>query len=63
MAISYSGFDSDICSMINSYKQSNSRLAILNCSESGDTTYVYTGGTSTGYYSLVKDLGPKLRLQ
>jgi hypothetical protein len=63
MSTQYSGFSTDICSIVSKYKASNPMLVPLDCSVYAQDTYLITGGLSLGYYHLMDDLGPKLRLE
>jgi hypothetical protein len=62
MSVNYKGFNTDICSLVNQYKTNNAQLVPLECTVYSGDTYILTGGASAGYYNLLDDLGPKLRL-
>ena len=60
MIIKYSKFETNICSLLNTYIQINPEIVPLDCIKDGTDTYVITGGLSQGYYDLLNDLGPKI---
>jgi hypothetical protein len=62
MAYAYYGFTSKVCEAITNYININPKLVPLDCIERSGNTYILTGGTSIGYYDLLDDLGPKLRI-
>ncbi len=63
MSATYSNFKTDICKLIDNYIESNPKLIPLDCIKDGSNTFVVTGGLSKGYYDLLDDLGPKLRIE
>lgn len=63
MSATYYKFATDICTQVKNYVSINPKLVPFNCVKEGDYTYVVTGGLSAGYYDLLDDLGPKLRLE
>jgi hypothetical protein len=63
MTAAYDGFSTDICTLLNQYKSANAQLTPLECSEYSGDKYVLTGGTSAGYYGILDDLGPKIKIQ
>ena len=63
MSATYSNFDTDICAMTDNYKLNNPVLVPFDCVKQGNVFYVFTGGLTKGYYDLLNDLGPKLRIR
>ncbi len=63
MSATYSNFDTNICAVIENYKLNNPVLVPFDCVKQGNVFYVFTGGLTKGYYELLNDLGPKLRIK
>jgi hypothetical protein len=63
MSAVYEGFTTNICQKINDYYGTNPLLVPFDCTKRSDKHYFVTGSTAMGYYDLIDDLGPKLRLQ
>ena len=63
MSATYTNFNTNICTMIENYKAANPVLVPFDCVKQGNVNYVFTGGLTEGYYDLLNDLGPKLRIK
>ncbi|TKJ17390.1 hypothetical protein CEE44_02545 [Candidatus Woesearchaeota archaeon B3_Woes] len=63
MSATYTNFNTNLCVMIENYKVANPVLVPFDCVKQGNVNYVFTGGLTQGYYELLNDLGPKLRIK